>query len=75
MLVTTRSGRPAFRGRIGWLASRTVEENDKVSPRWTKWRPFPAKPAEGGGMVSGMAQEAQDLVLGGMIPADSLRAA
>jgi hypothetical protein len=78
MLVTMRNGRPAMRGSIGWLASRTVEENDKVSPRWTKWRPFPTKPAKGSGTVCGKAQEAQDSILGGMMPpeaADSLEAA
>ena len=74
-LVTMRNGRPATRGSIGWLASRSIEENDKVSPRWTKWRPFPTKPTEGGATLCGTAQEAQDSILGGMIPADSLRAA
>jgi hypothetical protein len=43
ILVTTRSGRPAMRGGVGWLADRTVAENDKVSPRWAKWRPFEVK--------------------------------
>jgi len=37
MLVTTRNGQPAMRSAIGSLAARTVEENEKVSPRWTKW--------------------------------------
>jgi hypothetical protein len=30
-LVTYRDGRPAMRGSIGWLASRTIEENEKVN--------------------------------------------
>jgi HNH endonuclease len=46
ILVTTRNGRPAMTGSIGWLAERTVEENEKVSPRWIKWRPFVVKPKD-----------------------------
>lgn len=41
-LVTLRDGVPCIRGAIGWLAQRTVEENDKVSPRWVKYRPYVA---------------------------------
>ena len=29
ILVTTRNGQPAMRGSIGWLALRTVEENER----------------------------------------------
>jgi len=45
ILVTTRNGRPAMSGNVGWLADHTVEENDKVSPRWAKYRPFDLGPA------------------------------
>jgi hypothetical protein len=47
VLVTTRSGQPSMRGSIGWLAERTVEENDRVSPRWIKWRAFGVEPQDG----------------------------
>jgi hypothetical protein len=33
-------GVPVLSGSVGWFADRTVEENDKVSPRWAKHRPF-----------------------------------
>jgi hypothetical protein len=42
ILITTRGGVPAMRGSIGWFAERTIEENEKVSPRWTKHRPWTA---------------------------------
>ena len=32
-------------GNVGWLADHTVEENDKTSPRWIKFRAFDLKPA------------------------------
>jgi hypothetical protein len=44
-LVTTRNGRAAMSGNAGWLADRTVEENDRTSPRWIKFRAFDLKPA------------------------------
>ena len=39
---STRGGLPCLRGSIGWFAERTVEENEKVSPRWAKHRPWSA---------------------------------
>lgn len=50
-LVTTRNGRPAMRGLIGWLSSRTVIENEKFGPRWAKWTPFGDRPAPRQGFV------------------------
>src|SRR5271165_5744037 len=44
-LFTTRNGRLAMSGNVGWLADHTVEENDKTSPRWIKFRAFDLKPA------------------------------
>jgi hypothetical protein len=40
ILITTRDGVPCMRGSIGWFAARTVEENEKVSPRWVTYRPW-----------------------------------
>jgi hypothetical protein len=45
-LVTMRNGVPAMRGSIGWLAARTIEETDRISPRWIKWRPFVLNPKD-----------------------------
>ena len=45
-LIMTHDGAPAMRGGIGWLAERTVTENDKIGPRWSKWRPFGGLPSE-----------------------------
>jgi hypothetical protein len=42
ILITTRNGVPCMRGSIGWFAERTIEENEKVSPRWAKHRPWSA---------------------------------
>jgi hypothetical protein len=42
ILITTRGGLPCLRGSIGWFAERTIEENEKVSPRWAKHRPWSA---------------------------------
>jgi hypothetical protein len=39
-LVTTRNGRPVMRASIRWLATHTVEENDRGRPRWRRWRAF-----------------------------------
>jgi hypothetical protein len=47
LLIMTLDGAPAMRGGIGWLADRTVTENDKIGPRWSKWRPFAGLPSEG----------------------------
>jgi hypothetical protein len=39
---STRAGVPAMRGSIGWFAERTIEENERVSARWAKHRPWSA---------------------------------
>ena len=36
-------GVPVLSGSVGWFADRTVEENEKVSPRWVKHRPMSAQ--------------------------------
>jgi hypothetical protein len=59
VLVTTRAGRPAMRGAVGWLADRAVSENEKTSPRWAKWRPFEMKPADRPATVCGSAADAR----------------
>jgi hypothetical protein len=46
-LLMAHDGAPALRGGIGWLADRTVAENDKIGPRWSKWQPFAGLPSEG----------------------------
>jgi hypothetical protein len=56
-LTICRNGSPAMIGGVGWLADHTVEENEKVSPRWRKFRPFGLKPADGPATVCGSAQE------------------
>ncbi len=67
-LVTTRNGVPAMRGSIGWLAARSIEENEKVSPRWIKWRPFAVKAKDAAEMVCGA-------IVGGQVaPAGYVRA-
>jgi hypothetical protein len=45
-LIMEHDGVPALRGGIGWLADRTVTENDKIGPRWGKWRPFAGLPSD-----------------------------
>jgi hypothetical protein len=52
-LIMCRDGRPALTGSVGWLADRTVEENDEVSARWRKFRPFLLKPSDGPETVCG----------------------
>ena len=52
-LITTRNGRPAMRGNVGWLAAHSVLENERVSPRWVKYRPF-ATPAGVGSAQDGL---------------------
>ena len=59
-LTTYRDGRPALSGSVGWLAAHTVEENEKVSPRWRKFRPFGLKATDGPETVCGDAQDGQD---------------
>jgi hypothetical protein len=56
-LIMTRGGKPAMRGGVGWLADRTVTENDKVSPRWAKWRPFGGLPSDRPATVCGSAAD------------------
>jgi hypothetical protein len=58
VLVICHAGRPAMRGNVGWLADRSVTENDKVSPRWAKWRPFQIKPSDRPATVCGSAADA-----------------
>jgi hypothetical protein len=41
-LVTTRNGQPAMRGSVGWFAGHSVLDNEKISARWVKYRPFDA---------------------------------
>ena len=48
-----------MRGSIGWLAARTVAENEKASPRFAKWRPFAMAPSDGLATVCGAAPEPQ----------------
>lgn len=36
-----RGDDPALRGQAGWLADRKVREDDKHSPTFVKWAPFP----------------------------------
>ena len=71
-LVIRRGDSPAMSGGVGWLADRTVEENEKVSPRWRKFRPFGLKPADGAQTVCGSAQEPQDLILGARLPPEAI---
>ena len=47
-----------MRGNVGWLADRTVSENDRTSPRWAKWRPFEMKPTDRAATVCGSAADA-----------------
>jgi hypothetical protein len=56
-LIVCRNGRPAMRGSIGWLAARTVIENEKESPRWAKYRPFSMAPSDRPATPCGSAQE------------------
>jgi hypothetical protein len=65
-MVTTRNGVPAMRGSVAWLAGQTVEENEKVSPRWVKWRPFAIRPSERPETVDGSAQEPPRAILEGV---------
>jgi hypothetical protein len=58
-LTICRNGRPALSGSVGWFADSTVEENEKVSPRWRKFRPFGLKPSDAPATVCGSAQEPQ----------------
>jgi hypothetical protein len=58
-LVSCRNGRPALTGSVGRLADSTVEENEKVSPRWRKFRPFGLKPSDGAQTVCGTVTEPQ----------------
>src|SRR5271170_1543365 len=62
VLVSCRDGRPALTGTVGWLADHTVAENDRSSPRWTKWRPFAMAPADGPATLCGSAQEPHQAV-------------
>ena len=40
LVMCREGGVPALSSSVGWFADRTVEENDKVSPRWAKHRPL-----------------------------------
>jgi hypothetical protein len=40
-LITYADGKPLMTGSIKWFAEHTVQENEKVGPRFAKWRPFP----------------------------------
>jgi hypothetical protein len=40
-LVTMRGEMRCLSGPVGWFADRTVRENARESPFFTKWRPFP----------------------------------
>src|SRR5271170_2065413 len=55
-LTICRNGRPAMIGGVDWLA---VEENEKVSPRWRRFRPFGLKPADSAVTVCGKAPDRQ----------------
>ena len=59
MLVSCRHGRAALIGSVGSFADSTVEENEKVSPRWRKFRSFALKPADGPATVCGSAPDRQ----------------
>ena len=74
-LVICRNGRPALSGSVGWFADSTVEENEKVSPRWRKFRPFGLKPADDAQTVCGSAQEPQDSILGARLPPEAIASA
>ena len=63
-LVTTRNGRPAMTGAVGWLADHTVTENEKVSPRFAKWRPFSMAASDRPATVCGSAQDGQEFDFG-----------
>ena len=69
-LIMARDGVPAMRGGVGWLADRTVTENDKVSPRWSKWRPFVALPSDRPATVCGGVADA---LLGEILTGHALR--
>jgi hypothetical protein len=58
-LTVCRNGQEAMTGGVGWLADHTVEENEKVSPRWRKFRPFGVKPSDGPTTVCGSAPDRQ----------------
>jgi hypothetical protein len=58
-LILCRNGVPAMSGSVGWCARHTVEESERVGPRWAKHRAFDLKPADGLQAVDGAAQEAQ----------------
>jgi hypothetical protein len=40
MLVTYVEGKRSLTGSIKWFAEHTVQENEKISARTVKWRPF-----------------------------------
>ncbi len=52
---STRNGAPCMRGSIGWFAAMTVQENEKVSPRFATYHPF-----EGPATVRGLEKDGQD---------------
>jgi len=59
-LTICREGRPALSGSVGWLAGHTVEENDKVSPRWIKYRPFVLGTLDSAETLDDGAQDGED---------------
>jgi hypothetical protein len=58
-LVMCWNGRRALTDSVGWLADRTVQENEKVGPRWAKFQPFDLRPSDGPETVSRDAQDGQ----------------
>jgi hypothetical protein len=71
-LTICRNGSPAMIGGVGWLADHTVEENEKVSPRWRKFRPFGLKPSDGAQTLCGSAAGGQDSILGVRLPPEAI---
>jgi hypothetical protein len=74
ILVTTRSGRPAMRGGVGWFADRTIVENEKVSPRWAKWRPFEIRASDRPATVCGASAGGHLGEMGADMPPTALAA-
>jgi hypothetical protein len=70
-LTTYRNGRPALTGSVAWLAGKTVEENDEISTRWRKFRPFVLKAKDGPATVCGDAQDGRDEILEAVGPLTS----
>jgi hypothetical protein len=74
-LTVCRGGSPCLAGSVGWFADRTVQENEKISPRWTKWRPFSMAPKDSPEKVCGRTEDGQKAPAATHLPPEAGEAA